>query len=175
MLIDCPGCANSYHIIRAALGPNGRRVACPRCDTIWFVAANGEIENPETRDLSRISSPIEISADDFFRNAPLQKVASTSLQLANVSPAQVPRANAGRRLQRISKDLLAGATVLALGMALIGFRADVSRLWPQAGSAYAAIGLPINLSGLEVRNLHTITTNDGRETVLGIEGEIVNI
>ncbi len=36
MLIDCPGCAASYHITKAALSPSGRRVACPRCETVWL-------------------------------------------------------------------------------------------------------------------------------------------
>jgi predicted Zn finger-like uncharacterized protein len=39
MLIDCPSCARSYHVSRAALGESGRNVVCQICDTRWYVEA----------------------------------------------------------------------------------------------------------------------------------------
>jgi predicted Zn finger-like uncharacterized protein len=35
MLIVCPNCATSYDVDMASLRPNGRRVRCVRCRTIW--------------------------------------------------------------------------------------------------------------------------------------------
>jgi predicted Zn finger-like uncharacterized protein len=35
MLILCPSCATSYDVEAASLEPNGRRVRCVRCRTIW--------------------------------------------------------------------------------------------------------------------------------------------
>lgn len=35
MLIVCPSCASSYDVEPAALEPNGRRVRCVRCRTVW--------------------------------------------------------------------------------------------------------------------------------------------
>jgi predicted Zn finger-like uncharacterized protein len=35
MLIVCPNCATSYDVEVASLRPNGRRVRCVRCRTIW--------------------------------------------------------------------------------------------------------------------------------------------
>ncbi len=155
MQIDCPGCARSYHIVKAALGPKGRRVACPRCDTIWFVAAeetNGQLASP-------IRTPLEIPANDV---RPRRK------QVDAPTPISRPRSS-------LLKDLCAGAALLVSGMALIGLRADVVRLWPPTGTVYAAVGLPVNLRGLELRDLHTVSTRDGSEAVLGIEGEIANV
>ncbi len=156
MLIDCPGCAKSYHIIKAALGPNGHRVACPRCDTIWFVtgSAHGiESNSPAT---------IEISAEDIVLRSPL-----------SVQPGPTPRRP--RERSPFLKNLCGGAALLAFGMAVIGFRAEIVRLWPESGTAYAALGLPVNLRGLELRNLRTVPTRDGTGPVLGIEGEIANV
>ncbi len=165
MLIDCPGCAKSYHIIRAALGPTGRRVACPRCDTIWFVATGGETGRLATQDLAPMPGGFEISTQDVgfeaFRGAP-----------STAAPAPV---RVSRRIPSFIKNLAASAALLGLAMALIGFRAEIVRLWPPASNAYAALGMPVNLFGLELRNLHTVTTRNGTEAVLGIEGEIVNI
>jgi predicted Zn finger-like uncharacterized protein len=35
MLIVCPSCATSYDVVPATLQPDGRRVRCVRCRTIW--------------------------------------------------------------------------------------------------------------------------------------------
>jgi len=167
MLIVCPGCAKSYHIIKAALGPSGRRVACPRCDTIWFVTAEGSASCAETRIAAPISAPIEISLQDMLR--PLKKSASLA------SPAQPAAGPWPSGLSSFLRDLCAGTALLAFGMAIIGFRAEIVRLWPPSSSGYTALGLPVNLSGLELRNLHTASTQEGPESVLGIEGEIANV
>lgn len=158
MLIDCPGCAKSYHIIKAALGPNGRRVACPRCDTIWFVAGSAKPLAPA------LAAPIEVPLEEMLR--PLYKIASPA------NPKQ--RAAAPSGFVSFLKNICAGMAILAFGMALIGFRADIVQLLPMTGRAYAALGLPVNLSGLELRDLHTISTSDATGPVIDIAGEIAN-
>jgi predicted Zn finger-like uncharacterized protein len=35
MLIVCPSCAASYEVALATLFPQGRRVRCTRCRTVW--------------------------------------------------------------------------------------------------------------------------------------------
>ncbi|MGC2123151.1 MAG: MJ0042-type zinc finger domain-containing protein, partial [Xanthobacteraceae bacterium] len=35
MLIVCPNCATSYDVDAASLRPDGRRVRCVRCRTVW--------------------------------------------------------------------------------------------------------------------------------------------
>ncbi len=35
MLIVCPNCATSYDVEVASLRPNGRKVRCVRCRTVW--------------------------------------------------------------------------------------------------------------------------------------------
>src|ERR1700689_2022085 len=43
MLIVCPTCATSYDVDLASLQPNGRKVRCVRCRTIWH-ADSGRAE-----------------------------------------------------------------------------------------------------------------------------------
>lgn len=154
MQIDCPGCAKSYHIIKAALGPRGRRVACPRCDSIWFVAAGasaGQLVIP---------APIEIRGKDFRpRHKPMVKQA-----------APISRAHSWLLL-----ELCAGAALLVSGVALLGLRGEIVRLCPPTSTVYAALGLPVNLRGLELRDLRTVSTRDGSDPVLRVEGEIANV
>lgn len=165
MLIDCPGCAKSYHIIKAALGPNGRRVACPRCDMIWFVTGSADRIGPNS------PATIELSAQDVVLKSPLEKCSIKAIA-KSVQPAPAARP---RGLFSFLKDLCVGAALLAFGMTVIGFRGEIVRLCPPTSTAYAALGLPVNLCGLELRNLHTVSTHQGPEAVLGIEGEIANV
>lgn len=168
MLIDCPACAKSYHIVKAVLGSRGRRVACPRCDTIWFVTPEGTTPTREGTDRVDLSGSFDVSSahvEDAF----------PGFQMPFANSAPLPLRRKRRRLPSGLKDCLAGAALIALAMAIIGWRVDIVRLLPQSATAYAAIGLPVNLQGLELRNLRSVASNNGRETVLRIEGQIVNL
>lgn len=79
-----------------------------------------------------------------------------------------------RRLRARSNLVLVIAALLAIDAALIAWRANIVRLLPQTASLYAAIGLPVNLRGLTIRDV-TISrdTHDG-VAMLVIEGEIFN-
>jgi predicted Zn finger-like uncharacterized protein len=64
--------------------------------------------------------------------------------------------------------------LLAINLALIGWRADVVRWLPQTASLYAAVGLPVNLRGLSFSDIDTRReTKDGVQ-VLVVEGFIRN-
>lgn len=60
-------------------------------------------------------------------------------------------------------------------MAALGLRERAVRAMPQLARAYAAIGLPVNLRGLEIRGLKSSLQQDANGSVLAVEGEIVNI
>jgi hypothetical protein len=70
------------------------------------------------------------------------------------------------------------ATIIAIlvaVMALIGLREKIVRAAPFAAAVYSAIGLPVNLAGLELRSLKSQIFIEGYHRVLAIEGEIVNL
>lgn len=168
MLIDCPGCGKSYHIIKAVLAPYGRRVACPRCDSIWFVSQDGYCapEVPDDLledDLLGTGADIELDAAEGAEPLPSDDVARPPL------PLERPPQPRGPHWIRRS------CALLALSMALIGFRSQIVQLWPRAATAYIAMGLPVNLRGLALENFHTVAVNDGSRTILGIEGDITNL
>lgn len=77
-------------------------------------------------------------------------------------------------LRRVPAALPVG---LALAVALAGLlagRAEMVRLVPETARLYAAIGLPVNLRGLEFRSVASAVTGQGGEAVLTVEGEIAN-
>jgi predicted Zn finger-like uncharacterized protein len=64
--------------------------------------------------------------------------------------------------------------LIAINMGLIGWRADVVRLLPQTASLYAAVGLPVNLRGLNFTKVKTVAETQDGVQLLVVEGTIVN-
>jgi predicted Zn finger-like uncharacterized protein len=159
VLIDCPGCAASYHITKAALGPNGRRVACPRCQTVWLAAPS----LPE--------APGFIKATPHF--SPEEEPPAKQPAYVRAIAAPLPRELRPRRMGLVGK-LLASAAALMLAMGLIASRDAIARLWPGAGRLYADIGMPVGRQSLAIRELHTALTRINGEVFLGVEGVILN-
>jgi hypothetical protein len=85
--------------------------------------------------------------------------------------ASIPAAPAPR-------DRLPGwAAVVAILMgvsALIALRDKIVDVAPPTAKAFAAIGLPVNLAGLELREVRSHIEMDGARKVLAVEGEIAN-
>lgn len=65
------------------------------------------------------------------------------------------------------------ATIIAPGL-LLGARGKIVTAVPASAKIYAAVGLPVNLDGLELANVSSVLkTENGNEHLL-IKGEIVN-
>jgi predicted Zn finger-like uncharacterized protein len=62
--------------------------------------------------------------------------------------------------------------VLTAGVIL---RERVVRLLPQTATLYAAAGLPVNLRGIVIRNVASRVVTDNDESVLVVDGDLVNI
>ena len=128
-----------------------------------------KLDLPET-DLPEID-PAEISAEasSESRRAPTyEELWREPRRLAaSVSAAPLP------------KDRLPGwAAVVAILMgvsALIALREKIVDVAPPAAKVFAAIGLPVNLAGLELREVHSHIEMDGARKVLAVEGEIANM
>jgi predicted Zn finger-like uncharacterized protein len=69
------------------------------------------------------------------------------------------------------------SAILALIIAdaiIIGWRSDFVRVMPQTASFYAAIGMPVNLRGLNFEAFTTATEQHEGVPILVVEGNIVN-
>lgn len=70
------------------------------------------------------------------------------------------------------------ATIIAViigATAMIAMRERIVRILPPMATAYRAVGLKVNVAGLELRDVHSRIVMDGARRVLVTEGEIVNI
>ena len=57
---------------------------------------------------------------------------------------------------------------------LVRWRTEVVRMLPQTASLYAAVGLPVNLRGLDFKGVQTTSNQNDGTGILVVEGSIVN-
>jgi predicted Zn finger-like uncharacterized protein len=171
MILTCLECATRYFVQDETLGPTGRTVRCTQCGAVWEAS-------PE--------APLELVRDEeegAIARAPYD------LDIEPVSPAQLsgdelPKVfrERVRTRQRTRRAAAAGA-VWGLGaagfVALLGtaavFRVDVVQAWPKAASAYAAVGLPVNATGLVIeREQADLEFTEGRPALV-VRGSIRNV
>jgi hypothetical protein len=69
----------------------------------------------------------------------------------------------------------AAAAIFIGAMALIAMREKIVDVAPPAARVFAAIGLPVNLAGLELREVRSRIEMEGARKVLAVEGEITNM
>ena len=118
---------------------------------------------------------------------PLTRERVERLRRAAEQPGPAPSAAAKFRQQqadRMRRDraraavVVWGATGAALAASASGmvmFRQDVAELWPRSASAFAALGLDVNVYGLEFYDLAVERDFEGATPVLVVSGEVRNI
>jgi predicted Zn finger-like uncharacterized protein len=96
---------------------------------------------------------------------------------AEIKPARraLPPRPVPRKASRKGLGVATLAAAAALVVLAIAARASVVRAIPDLGGLYAAIGLPVNLRGLEFRDVRTTSETQDGIAVLVIEGEVANI
>jgi predicted Zn finger-like uncharacterized protein len=199
MLLTCPSCETSFRVKPDALGPAGRTVRCARCHTNWFAVPEGIVREPAMAEAPTIeavstSLPIIPSNDPISWHEPLAEsepapplapdelhpMTSTLREDATeteIKPARraLPPRPAPRKSSRKGLGVAALAAAGALVVLAIAARATVVRAIPDLAGLYAAIGLPVNLRGLEFRDVRTTSETQDGIAVLVIEGEVANI
>jgi predicted Zn finger-like uncharacterized protein len=146
MILTCPQCATGYFVEDGQIRPGGRTVRCAACGTRWTAHPQG---------------PLDLVRSD--EEGALAKEPATSAEDATLAGEDLPRAfrDKAEEDRRTRRALLTGvvwaaaAVVVALLIALgLIFRDGVVRAWPQTASLYAAIGLPVNPTGLTIEDIH---------------------
>lgn len=223
MKIICPNCQTSYTLSADAIGPEGRKVRCKRCGTVWHAMPEAEAFQPAAAAAADTGANDEADAGDPWVAATADAGGTEAAAAAAGGPSEaeldaalgegrvidaVPEgfAEAGEERPRVrmrprggtkaakatlpkgaksggQRRPLAPAMAAALSLAaLVGLvvavvvlRQPIVRLQPDLAGLYAAIGLPVNLRGLEIRDVRTFGGNDGAGAVLIVEGTVANV
>jgi predicted Zn finger-like uncharacterized protein len=184
MLTECPACQTRYDIDAALLRRRGRRIRCSACGERWFMAAMAQDEHESALRPAAPAPlpPVAVRPEISIELSPLPDAAP-----AFAAPPVLPplRARIGtaprvgfRWRPRLSAGGMAMAATLgciALMMGAVAQRERIVRHVPQSAPVFAAVGLPVNLRGLEFREVKSTLLTEGDKRTLAIEGVIAQV
>jgi len=167
MILTCPECATGYFVEDGQIRPGGRTVRCAACGARWKALPEGPLELVSSDEEGAVAKEPAHGAEDVV------------LSGEDLPRAFRDRAEDERRMRRaalIGAAWAAGAVVVVLAVVLgIVFREQVVGAWPQTASLYAAIGLPVNPTGLVIEQVHAEPSLDQGHATLEISGVIRNV
>jgi predicted Zn finger-like uncharacterized protein len=166
MILTCPECATGYFVDDSQMRPGGRKVRCANCGARWTAYAEGPLElvTSEEGALAREAEP------------PPEPAPITAEELPRVFR---DRAQEERRMRQAAVAGVAWAAAAVVVIALIAivvvFRDAVVRAWPPTASLYAAIGLPVNPTGLVIEQVRAEPSLLQGHAALTVSGVIRNV
>ena len=185
LVISCPSCAAGLQLPRSVLATRARRICCALCEHRWIegpvIDQAPEESAPPAEQGPELSLHAENSRSEEGASPNPQDALKKLEDHANAPrPPQLPRVvrPRPRRPQPIPSAwprIAAGIGVMALAVVALAKREDIVRLAPPLAGAYAALGLPVNVQGLEWREVRTSLVTEASQKVLAVEGEIRNL
>jgi predicted Zn finger-like uncharacterized protein len=180
MLIVCPSCASEYRIDSDKVGMDGRSVRCAACRETWFITPADVLAGHE----AELEAKTEAVADPLVDAAWQEASASVRAAADAVTPTvsrRIRRASGPGRARRaipgLSPSLAFGLALLAAIPLVCLARTNVVRAVPQTASLFARIGLPVNVRGIEIRDVVAFSNpaEEGRPAELVVEGDLVGV
>ena len=173
MILTCPSCRTRYRADPANFAAPGRNVRCAKCGHVWFQTAPEPESDPAPAPLLSITHQGAGAGDGAALDDRLMEQKSAGSRGTDAD-------DEARSAMRI-RLLQAGGVILLLivlagiGWAAVHYRQGVVRLWPASSRVYSAIGLPVNLSGIDIRNVGFRQELQGGVPVLSVTGKLVNV
>ena len=187
MILTCPSCATSYFTPDDAIGPGGRRVRCKSCSHVWHASSDEPLElNAAAALVAESERAADIAAEPVpgpTAAAGFGKRDDGTETLAETPAPELPkafraRAEQQRRLRRAAAHGAVWAGIASAFVALLTagwlFRVEVVELYPRAAAAYAAVGSPVNPTGLEFEAISARAARGAPDRVL-VSGALRNV
>ena len=173
MILTCRSCDTRYSVDGAKFPAAGRTVRCAKCGHSWHQAGGGEAVPEAVPEVPAEAAPAPASteapaADPFPFNA------SPARAFAPASAAPEPRSPMGPRLAVVAGWAGLIAVVLLIAVAAVRYRQDIAVIWPQSAGIYSSLGLTVNASGIDFRQVNYKRETENGQVVLVVSGMIVN-
>jgi len=186
MILTYPSCDTRYSIDASKFPPGGRNVRCAKCGHSWHQA--GETPEPVEASTSLsalpgghapgLDAPQEArsdAADDDVAAvaAPFApESASPMREFGPASAEQKPRL--GPSLAVVAGWAGLVLVVMLIAFAAVRYRQDIATVLPQSASFYSSLGLHVNPSGIDFRQVEYRRESEDGQVVLAVSGQIVN-
>lgn len=170
MILNCPSCGTRYRAESASFAPPGRNVRCAKCGHVWFQT----VAEPET---AAAAAPLGAVSAGPAAPQSLRAIV-TERKAAETDLRQTLTQEAGPRRSLLLPALAIILILLVLaaaGWAAVQYRQTVVRLWPASERVYGALGLPVNLTGVAIRNVDLRQQVEDGMPVLFVTGTVVNV
>ncbi|MFC7052251.1 zinc-ribbon domain-containing protein [Hansschlegelia quercus] len=165
MLVTCPSCQSSYRFSDEAIG-EGRMVRCARCTTQWFAG-------PPPEPIMALDDAAPVEA--FDEEPAAQTVDDQASTETRRKTSRARKQSGARRWPPIKPKfalVLLGLAALAL---LLIQRVEVVKLAPSLSSLYGALGLDVNIRGLDLREVRSAEQLEEGSPLLLVTGAIANV
>lgn len=177
MILTCPQCATRYFLPDVQVGREGRAVKCTACGKVWRAEGSPEPTPEPEPELVAPSHHFEPEPEHPFPD-PEEEFAAAAQRRAEI--LRQKKAEAERRQRQaavITAAVWAGmAAAIALCLALgIIFRIQVVKWAPGMATAYAALGMPINASGLLIDKVKAAPAIAQGHRALVVTGVLTNV
>jgi len=182
MIISCSQCETSYEVDSAYFEPDGRKVKCSSCSTVWF---QGYIrpEDVEGFENNQIKSASGDEADpeenvDEARDEDIEEDIKSEAQRLVSAAREIKTGRQQYKKQMTSA--LAGWGTLAATIAVVAglsvfYRYSIVKTLPGTARLYAQLGMPVNVRGMSFANVVYTRDFENGLPILAIKGEVVNL
>ncbi len=176
MILTCPQCATRYFLPDVQVGRAGRAVKCTTCAKVWRAQGAPEPEPEPEPEFEAPSHHFEPEPEQPFPDPEEEFAVAAQRRAEILRQKKVEAERRQRQATVITGAVWAGiASAIALCLALgIIFRIQVVKWWPGTATAYAALHMPINASGLLIDKVKAAPAIQQGRRSLVVTGVLTN-
>ncbi len=201
MIITCPHCQTKYQVTYEAIGSAGRKVQCAHCHLAWDQSPLPASPPEPAGEPTEPDRLFDVMAEDALDEAMASEEKTVAAEKANTArPARddaakpVPNAAEMKKRQadfskrqsamisrlplaRLRRAARVAGVLLLVGMVSGAYFARVHLVerYPDLAGLYDAVGLGVNVVGLDFSNLETLKTLSDGNDVLMVSAQIVGL
>lgn len=181
MILTCPNCATRYSVDGAKFPAEGRTVRCSKCGQSWHQPGEqpeveAPVAAPEPVPQARPEPEIQPQPEPE-RETAIGGYAVNAAPTRSFAPASaVPDERRGLlpKLAVVAGWLGLIAVVVLIALSAVRYRQDIAVIWPQSAGVYSSLGMPVNTSGIDFRQVNYKRESEDGQVVLAVSGMIVN-
>ena len=171
MLLTCPECSVKYNVADGAIPAKGRTVRCAACGHSWsqmpLAGADGALE------LGSVVS--KASQNNGLRVRPKLEQSAPAEPHARMRKRVHDKIALGNRLAAGLPWGVAALVAISASATAIAYRTDIVRAWPKSASAFAMIGQPANLYGVDIRSVGARAGLDVKGPRVTVSGQLTSV